>query len=119
MRNVLAVLMIAAGVIGALTLAGGGATTGAPPALVDMAAAATAPRWEYRVVSTRAALARANAQVGARNRGQTDATARFIAWTAAETDALKDVERELNRLGGEGWDMCSASDGIMVFRRAI
>ncbi len=117
MRNVLAVLMIAAGVIGALALTGGGATTGIAAAPAAKAAPAE-PRWEYRVVSTRVALARAKEQMDARTRGQAEATARFIAWTAAEASALNDVERELNRLGGEGWEMCSASDGTMVFRRA-
>ena len=128
MKNVLAVLTIAAAAIAALLLPGGSAPAiGAAPAATAQTqpavtpGAAAAERWEYRVVSTRAALMRANARDAARGKATAggDPNVRFIAWQAAEADALRDVERELNRLGGEGWEMCSASDGAMVFRRAL
>jgi hypothetical protein len=126
MKNVFTVLTIAAVALGALLLAGGGTeSTGAalppPPASSELAAGPVA-QWEYRVVSTRAALMRAGARSGSRNETTTgggDPNVRLIAWRAAEADALRAVERELNRLGGEGWEMCSASDGAMVFRRAL
>lgn len=104
MRNVLAVLMIAAGAIAALTLAGGASNEERPAS----PAATAAPRWEYRVVSTRTAP-----------RAKDEPTVRFVAWSgeAAEADALRNVERELNRLGNHGWDMCWAADGAIIFRR--
>lgn len=136
MKNVLAVLTIAATAIAALTMAGGGATRGIPPAADEARAAAEvtvavpaagpgpAGRWEYRVVSTREALVQAHRRTrsgGESNGG--DPNVRFIARAAAvaaaEADALKRVEQELNQLGGDGWEMCSASDGTLVFRRAL
>lgn len=139
MKNVFAVLTIAAGVIATLTLAGGGngsAATTHPQAQVTgpgtPAGPATAPaessspsqRWEYRVVNTRAALLQANVNARATARlNDDDPHTRFIARATlaaeAEADVLRDVERELNRLGAEGWEMCSGSDGALVFRRAL
>ncbi len=113
MRNVVTVLMIA-GAIAALTLTGGGAMTMTTVTTATSAGPAEqeqlgTPRWEYRVVSTR---------VAPRPQAEGEQNVRFAAW-GADADAAKDLERELNRLAGEGWDMCSASgDGTMVFRRA-
>ena len=135
MKNVLAVLTIAAGVIAALTLAGGGsdaAMTGIqvpatePQSMAAAPAAVSGPsqRWEYRVVNTRAALLQANANARTTARlSDDDPHTRFIGRATvaaeAEADVLRDVERELNRLGAEGWEMCSGSDGALVFRRAL
>ena len=135
MKNVLAVVTIAAVVIAALTLTGGGgsdaATTSTQPRAANAAApaapkVASAPsqRWEYRVVNTRAALLQANANARTTARlNDDDPHTRFIAGATvaaeAEADVLRDVERELNQLGAEGWEMCSASDGALVFRRAL
>lgn len=113
MRNVVAVLLIAAGAIAALTLTGGGATTSvttpAPSTRPAEQEQAGTRRWEYRVVSTR---------VAPRPQAKGDPGVRFVGW-GADAHAVMDLERELNRLGGEGWEMCSAAgDGTMVFRRA-
>ena len=138
MKNVLAVLTIAAGIIAALTMGGGGGNisdaatqTQARPTepastgpTVPVAVSGAAQRWEYRVVNTRAALlqTKANARATARLNDD-DPHTRFIGRATvaaeAEADVLRDVERELNRLGAEGWEMCSASDGALVFRRSL
>ncbi|CAA9405408.1 MAG: hypothetical protein AVDCRST_MAG64-1959 [uncultured Phycisphaerae bacterium] len=111
MRNVVAVLTMGTGAVAALMFAGARAGTVAAPA--EAGPAVNAAQWEYRVVSTRVAPA---------SRRETgDAGVRLVAWEAsdaADADPLAKLERELNRLGGEGWDMCSAAaDGTMVFRR--
>jgi hypothetical protein len=119
MRNILAVLIIAAGAIAALTLVGeddATASTGAEAQVADVTPPAT-PRWEYRVLSARVnpIALRANADAGVQLIGL-----RSSATTSGSSgaDPLGRLERELNRLGGEGWEMCSAAaDGTMVFRR--
>ena len=122
MRNVVAVVTITVACVAALALAGGSgrgggdgiSRAGAP---AEEAAVPRAPRWEYRVVSTRTARAQVTPRAGRAGGG--DPNVRFVARSAvAEAETLAAVERELNRLGGEGWEMCSAADGTMVFRRA-
>ena len=120
MRNVLAVLLIAAGAIAALKLTGDDGTGAAATGAAGEQPAA--PRWEYRVVGTRvtppAAARRESAHADVRLLTLT-ASSTSAAPTAAAADRLGDLERQLNRLGGEGWEMCSAAaDGTMVFRRA-
>lgn len=119
MRNFLAVLVTAAVAVAALTLVGeddASASTAAEAQVAEV----TEPglRWEYRVLSTRVnpVARQAHAEGAVRFVGL-----RSAASTSASNgaDRLANLERELNRLGGEGWEMCSAAtDGTMVFRRA-
>jgi hypothetical protein len=126
MRNFVAVLLIAAGAIAALTVTGGddwasaGTAGGASAAMAVLPPRDGAPaaRWEYRVLSTRVARPARQADGGA------DVRLLVLEPSGAASgqqnaDPLARLERELNRLGGEGWEMCSAAaDGTMVFRRA-
>lgn len=120
MRNFLAVLVIAAGAVAALTLVGDDhatASTGGEAQVLEVSVPES-PRWEYRVLSTRVnAIAPQTAADG----GVRFVGLRSSAPTSASNgaDPLASLERELNRLDGEGWEMCSAAaDGTMVFRRA-
>ena len=119
MQNFFAVLLIAAAAIASLTLVGeddATASTGIEAQVADVTLPATA-LWEYRVLSARVnPIAR---QAGAES-GVQFVGLRSSASTSASNgaDPLASLERELNRLGGEGWEMCSAAaDGTMVFRR--
>ena len=119
MKNVVAVLAIAVTTVALLTVAGAPAV--APQATDGTSGVAAAPsRWEFRVVSTRVAPAiMTAARSGSKAQRNDSGAVRFADWPAeAEAEALRAVEEELNRLSGEGWEMCSASDGAMVFRRA-
>ena len=122
MRNVVAVMLIAGSAIAAL-ISTGGSSVGTEAAVAQAAARneqpAATPRWEYRVLSARVnAVGReANGDGGTRFVGLQTSTSTSAAVSA---DPLAKLERELNRLGGEGWEMCSAAaDGTMVFRRAM
>src|SRR5687767_8991191 len=111
MKNVLAVLLIAAGAIAALILTGGavpatGSETGIASETLAPGEEAVTPRWEYRVLSTRVAPATPT------RTAKSDASVSLVAWQSEKspaTDPLAKLEQELNRLGGEGWEMCSAA----------
>lgn len=116
MRNFLAVLVIAAGAVAALTLVGDDDASASEAQVAEVMEPGL--RWEYRVLSTRVnpVARQAHAEGAVRFVGL-----RSAASTSASNgaDRLANLERELNRLGGEGWEMCSAAtDGTMVFRRA-
>lgn len=125
MRNFLAVLVIAAGAIAALALVGeDGATAstneaGAATAQATDASSTATARWEYRVLSARVnpAVGRADVKGGVQFIGMRSSASTSAA--SMDGNPLTNLERELNRLDGEGWEMCSAAaDGTMVFRRA-